>query len=540
MDGRPDRVLFLLLVCANLALIAWLPILGGHDLPQHLSYARILTDYDDPRLPFRETFTLPDGPQAYFTTYYALAALARFTGVMTACRLVYAAYAIALPLGFASLVSALRDDGARGPCWTALLGPLLVWNPVSCMGFLPFMLALPAIVFGAAEAQRWQRTGAPRHGAKLALACCAMVSTHVVGAILFVGLILCCALARPRMRSLALLGMVVTSTAACVLLWQSVGPGHVAEMPPGVLAAHISSQGLWNGVVSTFGVRWSAPVEKLELLAATLFCPFPLVGKILVALVFASVGVAVGSGRPSRGEGQDRGSFSSIRASFIYALVGFALLTTALPTSLSAPDDICLLDFRAIVVLVALSLATIDSRVFAPARARIALAVGSAIVTTLWARQLAGIAAEGQEVLALVQRLGASDVLLALPFHDRSEYLDDSNGLTHYLPVYHTVLNGGVTSLFWGRFSHHLPIGYRPGKEPPHPPDWRPWEFTDRDIGAASSVLVEWPDSDDDPPAQDGAARLRVELKGRFTPVACEGRWCLYQHSPRLAGTPAG
>jgi hypothetical protein len=132
-------------------------------------------------------------------------------------------------------------------------------------------------------------------------------------------------------------------------------------------------------------------------------------------------------------------------------------------------------------------------------------------------------------VLRLVRRLDASEVLLALPFHDRSEYLDDSNGLTHYLPVYHTVLNGGVTSLFWGRFSHHLPVGYRPGQEPPHPPDWRPWDFTERDLASASSILVEWPDADDDEEARRGATRLRWALGWRFAPVACEGRWCLYE-----------
>jgi hypothetical protein len=149
-------------------------------------------------------------------------------------------------------------------------------------------------------------------------------------------------------------------------------------------------------------------------------------------------------------------------------------------------------------------------------------------VSILWARQLAGVAREGDDVVQLVRRLGPRDVLLALAFHDRSEFLDESNSVTHYLPVYHTALNGGVTSLFWGKFSHHLPIGYRPGKEPPHPPDWKPWEFTRTDLDAASAVLVEWPDADDDGPAVLGADPLRDELRKRFSPVECRGRWCLY------------
>src|SRR5580658_4464504 len=45
---RPDRVALAVLTLANVGLVFALPILGGHDLPQHLSYARILADYDNP------------------------------------------------------------------------------------------------------------------------------------------------------------------------------------------------------------------------------------------------------------------------------------------------------------------------------------------------------------------------------------------------------------------------------------------------------------------------------------------------------------
>ncbi len=538
--AHPERVLFALLIVANLVLIAWLPVLGGHDLPQHLGYVRILADYDDPNLPFRETFTLPEGPQAYFTSYYALVALARVTNVMTACRLVYAAYAIALPLSFASLASALSREDSRVPGWTALFGPILVWNPVSCMGFLPFMLALPAFLWGAAEAQRWQRTGARNHAAKLAFGCVVLVSLHVLAAALFVAFTLLSSLVRPGKRSAFLSAIVVASVAVSLLLWQSVGPGHVAAMPPGAVAAHVAREGAWNGVVSAFGVRWSAPGEKLDLLTATVFCPFPRYGKVIVGIVLAGIGIAAWSGRRATRRKEERGAPSPVRASFVRALAGFTILTAALPASLSAPDDVCLIDFRAVVLLVALSAAAVDARVFASARARVALAMGSAIVMGLWARQLSGVAREGQQVLRLVRRLGPADVLLALPFHDRSEYLDESNGLTHYLPVYHTVLNGGITSLFWGKFSHHLPVGYRPGKEPPHPPDWRPWEFTERDLAASSSVLVEWPDADADEAARAGAARLREDLEKRFAPVAHEGRWCLYRREVVEAGRLQG
>jgi hypothetical protein len=104
--------------------------------------------------------------------------------------------------------------------------------------------------------------------------------------------------------------------------------------------------------------------------------------------------------------------------------------------------------------------------------------------------------------------------------------------VTHYFPVYHTALHGGVTSLFWGKFSHHLPIAYRVGHEPPHPPDWGPGQFKRSDLLAATHVLVEWPDDDDGDNRLAGAARLRDELADGFLGMGCEGRWCLYRVEP--------
>jgi hypothetical protein len=290
-------------------------------------------------------------------------------------------------------------------------------------------------------------------------------------------------------------------------------------MPPGVFRSAVAKYGVVRGLAAAVGARWTSPAEKLDQLKATVFGPFPEYGKGVVAFCLATAACFIGRAPKPR---------SSPRSTLRRALLGFAVLVLLLPASLAAPDDICLVDFRAMVVLLVLSIAAVDPRRFERPRARWALASCVSLVTLLWARQLAGVAREGDDVVKLVGRLDRRDTLLALAFHDRSEYLDEANSLTHYLPVYHTVLNGGVTSLFWGKFSHHLPVGYRPGKEPPHPPDWRPWEVTRADLDAASAVLVEWPDADDDRAAVLGADPLRDELRQGFRSLECRGRWCLY------------
>jgi uncharacterized membrane protein YhaH (DUF805 family) len=517
---RPDRVALAALTLVNVVLIFWLPVLGGHDLPQHLSYARILADYDDPGLVLRDTFTLPEGYQAYFTTYYLLAALTRLAGVMNACRIVYAAYAAALPWSIAALVDAASGPSpARPVAWTVLLGPLAIWNPVSCMGFLPFMLALPLFVFAAAVVVRALHDPTRSAAVVLVVLSAMLVSTHIVAALLFVALAAFLTLARPGKTGLALFGLVVASTGAAMVAWQWAGPGHVAALPAGTIRDAVTTYGVVPGLARAFGARWASPSEKLGLLEATVLGPFPSSGKSFVATCL--VGTACFMGGASNGR-------SSPRRTLRWALVGFAALCGALPASLAAPDAICLIDFRAMVVLLLLLIAALEPGRFEPLRARWALGACVSLVTVLWVRQLTGVSREGEDVVKLVQRLGPRDILLALAFHDRSEFLDEANSITHYLPVYHTALNGGVTSLFWGRFSHHLPVGYRSGKEPPHPPDWKPWAFSRRDLDAATAVLVEWPDTDDGADAVLGADPLRGELGHGFRPVECRGRWCLY------------
>jgi hypothetical protein len=68
-------------------------------------------------------------------------------------------------------------------------------------------------------------------------------------------------------------------------------------------------------------------------------------------------------------------------------------------------------------------------------------------------------------------------------------------------------------------------VAYRAGCEPPHPPDWSPWEFTEEELQAATHVLVTWPDPDDEPEPLAGAARLSAR---GLVEEACVGRNCLY------------
>jgi len=135
-------------------------------------------------------------------------------------------------------------------------------------------------------------------------------------------------------------------------------------------------------------------------------------------------------------------------------------------------------------------------------------------------------------VKRLVARLDARDTLLAVPLHDSSEYVDPGNTVGHYWPMLHTVLNGGLTSQFWGRFSPQLPVGWRPGQAPLAPEDRRPWELLPQHVRAATHVLVDYPPGEDDTRIRSTRALLEREADV----VAWEGTRCLYRVRKPISG----
>ncbi len=528
----PARACLAALVLADVILVWTLPVLVGQDLPQHLSYARILADYFDPRLAFQEYFVLPSRPQPYFTAYLVLAPLTRMTSVLTACRLLYSAYVVATAAAFLSLVRAVHAPAstdepapATPAPWTCVLGALLPWNPVQCVGFLPFMLSLPAVLAGAAAIVRASGERGRRRLAPIVVAAAVTTSLHLVAGVSLVGFAALHALFRRSRAGFVACVVTAASTLGTLALWHTLGERGLAEVPTSMIAGEIARDGLYAGLVQGFGVQWTALAVKGSFVVATVLGPFVRGAKLAVAVGIAALVLVVLATRRGRPEAVlVRPAFRP----FGLTALAFALLVVVTPAAIRVPDDICLLDFRLYVLAFMLGLACLDPRWFEPRAARLALSVFGAFVLAVWGRQLRGAALEATEVLHLVAQLDPKSTLLSLPFHDRSEYLDEDNSVTHYFPVYYTAVDGGVTSSFWGKFSHHLPVGFRAGREPHKPPDWDTAQFTREELLAASHVLVEWPDDDDGDWRVAAAIRLRQELAAGFAPMGCAGRWCLF------------
>lgn len=522
---------FTLLVTALVTTVAFVPALSGHDLPQHFAYARLLGDSASNSL--AADFEPPFGDDPYFATYWALVLLARWMPLDAAMRVVFAVYLVAMSLAGAALSRAVAEKKRGEPHWPIVLSPLFALNPVVCMGFLPFMLALPVVVGGAAAALRFS---APRRPwialALVGLAGAGLASLHL-GALAMLALVLACiALARRNRAAWGALALAV-GAAACTLVWYAHRLPTAEPFDWERLRFNVRTFGLADGIVATFRLSWAPASAHAKMALATLLGPFPGSVKALIAVAFVLLAVTVvvtarAKGRPSRS-----------RAAFLIATLIFVAATFASPTAIQVPDDMCLIEFR-LYVLVFVFLASLVPESWFHARAsQLALCAVSVLVVSTWTWALFGAGGEAHAASALAERLGKDDRVLALSFHDQSDYLDEENAVLHYLPVMHTALNGGTTTLFWGKFSRHLPIGYRPGREPPHPLTWKPEEWNPAQLRAATHVLVSLPTADDSLEKQRAAARL-LEQDGRaIRRVACDGNFCLFKVAAATRTTTA-
>ncbi len=490
---KPMRVVFYALTMLNV-LVAWLlPVIPGHDLPQHLAYARILAERNDPYV--RSLYEI-DTSDPYSTVHRVIAFVASRTSLETATRILYCSYALLVPLAFAWLVYAVHG---RARDHTAVLGVVLVWNPIVLMGFVPFMLCLPPFLFGVACAVRYGERGSLFDLAALSVSTLVLGAIHVVGMAFFLVVVVLLALGLRR-RPIA--AAVVTTVVGALVLMRPAPSTTLHSTAP------------------HFGFMWTSLGEKTNMLLATAFGPFPHRVRLVVEVGALLLAAIVALHRPHA-----RASRTHTRA-FVRAALLFFVVSLCVPHAVKEPDDLSYIDFRLFVFVFAVALAATPPRWVVLPRPRAALGAAIMLFTLCWTTQLALASREVAGGVDLLRRLDKGDRLLALSFHDRSTFFDESNGINHYVGVYHTAFTAGMTSLFWGKFARHLPVGYRPGVELPHPADWRPSDFTETQVHHATHVLVAWPDAVDSVRQRRGASRLRA-MKELYE-LECQGRYCLY------------
>ncbi len=527
-------------VTVQVALVWLLPVLPCQDLPQHLAYIRIFADHADNQL-FQSTYVLPEQNQPYFTVYRLLAWLAAWIGPVAAVRVALSGYVAGMFASFVFLSRASTHDlrtGVPELACSGLLATLIVWNPVLVMGFLSFALSLPLVLAGHAFLLTWTEARKPLGWLLASVATTlALVSLHPAAAGVLGFLALLHASMNPGIRRATAAVTMVGSVAAGLGVWSLAGAtGTWSGAWPSSTAldeAVRNALGL-EFVTPLFRISWGTPPTKLGYLLWTLLGPYRLSGQ-LVVLVPAVVAAALVL-RAQSGDRPVAPTHPRRRA----ARTALALLVAAwlAPWGFFVPTELTFLDLRLFTVALALLLALVPPSRFRPVLARGALVLLALFVTAHFAYRAYGFAQEARPAIALLDKARPPGLLASLVYGNRSAHFGKQFRLTHFLPMYYTVLHGGTNTQFWARYTAHLPIGFRRGARPARPPDWKVNRFHPRQLKDSDFLLVQAPAHDAPRGPREAYRKAMVRIRPMVRQVSCEGDWCLYQVMSRSRRRP--
>lgn len=221
---RPSgRTLFYVAVAIAASAPAWIvkyPPMS--DLPFHMATIRVIHSFHDPKFGFDQNFVLTLGRTQYVFYYILGSIVAYVTGVAKASVVLVSAYFAGSVLAMRELLRALGKDERL--CF--FIVPLLV-NILFMYGLLPFLLAIPIMLFGLATAVRYFESPTLPRGVVLTVTCLTLFYSHIFPFCLFgLGFAAMFPWTRPR-EWLRAAAPVVPALAVLVLWIAGTDAGHL-------------------------------------------------------------------------------------------------------------------------------------------------------------------------------------------------------------------------------------------------------------------------------------------------------------------------
>ena len=159
------------------------------DLPQHLAAIRVLHSWDDPSFGFQQFFELALRQTQYLGYYLLADGLAYLVDLELANRILIVASVAAIPYALAYLLGALERDRVL-----ALFALPLTYNAHLILGFINFLMAIPAALVGIGLCAQQCRAHSRARAVALGLVSTFCFFCHVVPfAFLVLGALLLCA-----------------------------------------------------------------------------------------------------------------------------------------------------------------------------------------------------------------------------------------------------------------------------------------------------------------------------------------------------------
>jgi hypothetical protein len=472
------------------------------DLPEHVAAASTLRHWFDPAWRDPQTFALAFGKSQYLA-YHVVVALLDVDGKHAdlANRLVMTAVAVALPFAMRSLLRAYGTDERL-----ALFACPLFWCRPLVIGFLPYMAALPVLLYALALAVHQVRAPSRRRGVGLAALAVLVfylhVSAYAVLALVAVVLALLPpfdAVAGPLRRRLASLAWLAPSLGALgawvVLSDQQGGPA--------LLTSETAVRYLPQASLGLFFAAWTHDlwVSHLDEWLAVAFW-----------LLFLWLGAQRGVAEP--------GGARAVAARFApFACV--LLLYLVVPFKVGAG---AMLNVRLGVLLALFILLVPRPDPGPPSRWPFLLAVVMLVVGAgNAASQIRGSQRELGDLDAVLAQIPPGARVLSIHFERDSAYTHSAPWV-HVL-AHHRTRRGGVASMSFSEMSH-WPIQYRPETRPPRKSvmfwDFEPCVFRNSEDGDYYDFVVSRGVRDpfaNDPPGPRWRELSRVNLFRIFAKV---------------------
>jgi len=177
---RADRLLALITLATVLPLFAprHLPFT---DLPEHVAVVSAIAHWNDPTWRVAEHYVMAFPRTPYVLFHFVAGGLTMLLGdAELVVRLLLALAGIALPLAVRRVLRAMDVDERL-----ALFAPLVFWNRSLAIGFLPFVVSVPVLLFGIALAVENGREPTTKRRVALAALGFALFYLHVSSFILF-------------------------------------------------------------------------------------------------------------------------------------------------------------------------------------------------------------------------------------------------------------------------------------------------------------------------------------------------------------------
>ncbi|MDB4944784.1 MAG: hypothetical protein JWP97_4318 [Labilithrix sp.] len=438
------------------------------DLPEHVATSDALRHWLDPGRGDHATYVLAFGKSQYLA-YHVAAALLDVTGhhAILANRVLLTIVAVLFPLSLRSLVRAHGTDER-----IAILACPLFWCRPLVIGFLPYMAAIPALLFALALHARQQRTPTLRRELGLAALGLLVFYLHVSAFLVLVVVAVVTALLpavgprswRTALRSLLWLAPSLAAAAAWAALSDANGGPALIAHEAAVTYVPRSSLGLYFAM-------WTHDVWKGHL---------DEYGAVAFWLLVAYLGAQRRSGEPEGTRG-----LVARAAPFLCVLV----LYLAVPFKVGAG---AMLNVRLGVIVALLLLLVPRPDRSRATHAAFVLASLLALVTTANAAvQIHGSQRELGDLDALIDEVRPGARVLTLSFARESAYTVPAPWV-HVL-AYHRLREGGVASLSFSEMGH-WPVRFRPGLEPPKRAvtfwDFQPCLFRNSTDGAYYDYVV--------------------------------------------------